>query len=532
VGALQAFANMPAVNAVPANAAIQNPAQTVEGFAIPGMAPLGSAGFAGIGNPGFGGFGAQLGMMTAMHNANAQQQNQQQANTSNISFGTGPTAGMTGASSVGSSAGFGTPSFGAPTNTSAGGFSTVGPSMGMGFEDMFGGPIGFNDSMAGFTGVYGGTDEATGLGFGGMTPSFAMDNALGIGSAGGVPGMTTEQANAALGFSVPTVASQAVPSLVGPSGVTGFGGPLGVGVPGLSLADALGVPTTSVQSTAFGPMGSSVQAGTMANAISQAAEQQAAQATQAAAPASAFGLSGPVGTMGQAVAPMDMATALAVSSALSAPKGSAAQQTDEEQTMAPFTGFGGAGLPAFSAPPAAGGVGIGGLGANSLMSLEAQQAMQEALNFGMPNVQQTMASMNQPFGSALQGTGIGTIGTSTFGLGGPNAPAGFDPTTGVPSAAPAAPTAMAGMFGGEGVQNNAGLGMLGANTAAQVAQAPAIDFASLAIPGMANIDPNVMAAINAMGAVQQAQLEALQRELGGYARGGKVAKKPAAKRKK
>jgi hypothetical protein len=31
---------------------------------------------------------------------------------------------------------------------------------------------------------------------------------------------------------------------------------------------------------------------------------------------------------------------------------------------------------------------------------------------------------------------------------------------------------------------------------------------------------------------EQAQLEALQRELGGYARGGKVAKKPATKRKK
>jgi hypothetical protein len=484
VGALQqiAAASMPALGAAPANAAMTNPAQTVQGFGIPGMAPLGNAGFAGIGSPGFGAFGASLGMMNAMHNANTALQ-QQEAPQSNISFGTGPTAGMTGASSAGSSAGFGTSSFGAPTNTSAGGFSTA-PSMGMGFEDMFGGPIGFNDSMGGFAGVYGGMDEATGLEFGGMTPSFAMDAALGIGSAGGVPGMTAEQANAALGFSVPTVESQAVPSLVGPSGVTAFGAPLGIGGPGISLGTALGVPTTSVQSTAFGPMGSNVQSGMMANAISQAAEQQVqnAQAAQAAAPASAFGLSGPVGMMGNAVTPMDMATALAMSTALSSAKGSATTQAEEEQmAMTPFGGFGNAGLPAFSAPAPAGGFMAGpGMGANAMMSLEAQQAMQQALQeaFGVANVQQTMASMNQPFGSSLQGA-LGTIGTSTFGLSGGMAPAGFGTVTGVPSAAPAAPTAMAGMFG-EGGFNNAGLGMMGAAPPAQAATAPAVPAEAMA----------------------------------------------------
>jgi hypothetical protein len=490
VGALQqiAAASMPALGAAPANAAMTNPALTVQGFGIPGAAPLGNAGFAGIGSPGFGAFGGGLGMMNAMHSANPAQQ--QAAPQSNVAFGTGPTAGMTGASSAGSSAGFGTSSFGAPSNTSAGGVSTVGPSMGMGFEDMFGGPIGFNDSMAGFEGVYGGTDEATGLEFGGMTPSFALDDALGIGSAGGVPGMTTEQANAALGFSVPTVESQAVPSLVGPSGVTGFGAPLGIGGPGISLGAALGVPTTSVQSTAFGPMGSTVQSGMMANAISQAAEQQAqnAQAAQTAAPASAFGLSGPVGMMGNAVTPMDMATALAMSTALSSAKGSAATQAEEEQmALTPFGGFGNAGLPAFSAPAPAGGFMAGaGMGANAMLSLEAQQAMQQALQeaFGVANVQQTMASMNQPFGSSLQGA-LGTIGTPTFGMAGGMAPAGFAPVMGVPSAAPAAPTAMAGMFG-EGGFNNAGMGMLGAAPAAQTATAPAVPAEAI-VPMMESV---------------------------------------------
>jgi hypothetical protein len=64
-------------------------------------------------------------------------------------------------------------------------------------------------------------------------------------------------------------------------------------------------------------------------------------------------------------------------------------------------------------------------GANSMMSLEAQAAMQEALQVGMPNpAAQTNASMHHGFGNALQGV-VGTIGTPSFGVAGNNAPMGF-----------------------------------------------------------------------------------------------------------
>jgi hypothetical protein len=165
------------------------------------------------------------------------------------------TSGMSGASSAGASyggSGFGTSSYGSGSATGGstgtpGGYGGAGNSYGgSSGVDAYGGggeswggsssgdswggvwgeygssPIGFSGSR--FEDVYGGNtgfDNSFGLtNFGGMAPQQAMDAALGFMSAspGGGPfgntfgGMTPEQVNAVLGFSVPTAASSPVPS--------------------------------------------------------------------------------------------------------------------------------------------------------------------------------------------------------------------------------------------------------------------------------------------------------------------------------